>query len=149
MFWLKIRKINFCYTLLTKGISSIATLCISWRWLLAQIIFQCSLLKYFFIIKRLAITLMYHNKVHDWWSTQSQLATLLSSLIARQQVGLQTLWRYSVLCTVRYLSVLCFLLISWFICSKRSFMNKLWIFHANLYLLWSTFELRVRLALWI
>ena len=36
------------------------------------------------IIKRLAITLMYCNRLHAWWSTQSQLATLLSSLIARQ-----------------------------------------------------------------
>ena len=29
---------------------------------------------------------------HAWWSTQSRLATLLSSLIARRWVGLQTLW---------------------------------------------------------
>ena len=29
--------------------------------------------------------------LHAWWSTISQLATLLSSLIARQWVGLQTL----------------------------------------------------------
>ena len=34
--------------------------------------------------KRLAITLMYCNRLHNWWSTQSRLATLLSSLIARQ-----------------------------------------------------------------
>ena len=37
------------------------------------------------------ITLMYCNRVHAWWSTQSRLATLLSSLIARWWVGLQTL----------------------------------------------------------
>ena len=43
------------------------------------------------IIKRLAITLMYCNRLHAWWSTQSRLATLLSSLIARRWVGLQTL----------------------------------------------------------
>ena len=42
-------------------------------------------------IKRLAITLMYCSRLHAWWSTQSRLATLLSSLIARQLVGLQTL----------------------------------------------------------
>ena len=43
------------------------------------------------IMKRLAITLMYCNRLHAWWSTQSRLATLLSSLIARRWVGLQTL----------------------------------------------------------
>ena len=43
------------------------------------------------IIKRLAITLMYCNRLHAWWSTQSWLATLLFSLIARRWVGLQTL----------------------------------------------------------
>ena len=41
--------------------------------------------------KKLAIALIYYNRVHAWWSTQSQLATLLSSLIARRWVGLQTL----------------------------------------------------------
>ena len=42
-------------------------------------------------LKRLAIALMYCNRWHAWWSTQSRLASLLSSLIARQWVGLQTL----------------------------------------------------------
>ena len=32
--------------------------------------------------------------LHAWWSTQTRLATLLSSLIARGWVGLQTLWRF-------------------------------------------------------
>ena len=41
--------------------------------------------------KRLAITFMYCSRLHAWWSTQSRLATLLSSLIARWWVGLQTL----------------------------------------------------------
>ena len=41
--------------------------------------FQRSLLKQFPIIKRLAVTLMYCNRLHAWWSTQSRLATLLSS----------------------------------------------------------------------
>ena len=41
--------------------------------------------------KRLAITLMYCSRLHAWWSTQSRLATLLSSLIARRWVRLQTL----------------------------------------------------------
>ena len=37
---------------------------------------------------------MYCNGLHAWWSTQLLLATLLSSLIARWLVGLQTLWRF-------------------------------------------------------
>ena len=53
--------------------------------------FQRSSLKLFPIIKRLAITLMYCNRQHACRSTQSRLATLLSSFIARRWVGLQTL----------------------------------------------------------
>ena len=34
------------------------------------------------------------KRLHAWWSTKSLLATLLSSLIARTWVGLQTLWRF-------------------------------------------------------
>ena len=41
--------------------------------------------------KNIGIILMYCNRLHSWWSTQSLLATLLSSLIARRWVGLQTL----------------------------------------------------------
>ena len=37
---------------------------------------------------------MYCNRLHAWWSPQSRLATLLSSLIARRWVGLQTIWRF-------------------------------------------------------
>ena len=37
---------------------------------------------------------MYCNRVQAWWSTQSQLATLLSSLIARRWVRLQTLRQF-------------------------------------------------------
>ena len=59
-----------------------------------NLVFQRSSLKLFAIIKRLAITLMYCNRLHAWWSTQSRLPTLLSSLIARQWVGLQTLRRF-------------------------------------------------------
>ena len=42
----------------------------------------------------LVITLMYCSKLHAWWLTQSQLATLISSLIAliaRWWVGSQIL----------------------------------------------------------
>ena len=35
---------------------------------------------------------MYCNGLHAWWSAQSRLATLLSSLVARRWVGLRTLW---------------------------------------------------------
>ena len=75
-----------------RNLNSMVTWFIKWRRLLALIIFQRSSLKVFRIIKRLAITLMYCNRMHAWWSTQSRLATLLSSLIARLWVGLQTLW---------------------------------------------------------
>ena len=54
--------------------------------------FSAHFVKFIPIIKRLAITLMYCNRLHAWWSTQSRLATLLSSLIACRLVGLQTLW---------------------------------------------------------
>ena len=57
----------------------------------SNIFCQRSSLKQFPMIKRLAITLMYCNRLHAWWSTQSWLATLLSSLIVRWWVGLQTL----------------------------------------------------------
>ena len=45
----------------------------------------------FSIMKRLAITLMYCNRLLAWWSNQSRLATLLSFLIAGRWAGLQTL----------------------------------------------------------
>ena len=35
--------------------------------------------------------IMYCSRRHAWWSTQSRVATLLSSFIAHQWVGLQTL----------------------------------------------------------
>ena len=75
-----------------RNLNSMVTWCINWRKLLALKIFQHSSLKQFPIIKRLAITLMYCNRLHAWWSTQSWLASLLSSLIARQWVGFQSLW---------------------------------------------------------
>ena len=40
----------------------------------------------------LVITLRYCNRLHAWLSTQSWLASLLSSLIACRWGGLQTLW---------------------------------------------------------
>ena len=75
------------------------TWCIHWRRLKALIFFQRSYFSAQFIkvishYKKFAITLMYCNRLHAWWSTQSRLTTLLSSLIARQWVWLQTLWRY-------------------------------------------------------
>ena len=42
--------------------------------------------------KILVITLIYCNRLPSWWSTQSWLTTLLSSLIARRRVGPQTLY---------------------------------------------------------
>ena len=56
--------------------------------------FSAQFIKIISHYKKLAITLMYCHRLHAWWSTQSRLATLLSSLIARRWVGLQTLWRF-------------------------------------------------------
>ena len=53
-----------------------------------------SLVKLFLIINRLVITLMYCDRLHAWWSTQSRLTTLLSSLIACPWVEPQTIWRF-------------------------------------------------------
>ena len=53
--------------------------------------FSAQFIKKFPIIKILVITLLHCNRLHAWWSTQSRLATLLSSLIARRWVGLETL----------------------------------------------------------
>ena len=41
--------------------------------------------------KKIGYNIHVLQQTHAWWSTQSRLATLLSSLIARQWVGLQTL----------------------------------------------------------
>ena len=53
--------------------------------------FSAQFIKIISYYKRLVITLMYCNRLHAWLSAQSWLATLLSSLIARLWVGLQTL----------------------------------------------------------
>ena len=53
--------------------------------------FSAQFIKIMSHYKKLARTLMYCNRQHTWWSTQSRLAALLSSLIARRRVGLQTL----------------------------------------------------------
>ena len=57
--------------------------------ILALIIFQRSLLKYFPIIRICIASIL-----HASWSTQSSLAILLSSSTARLLVGLQTLRRF-------------------------------------------------------
>ena len=44
---------------------------------------------------------MHCSRLHAWWSTQSRLASLLSFLIARQWVRIQTLWRF----WLKYLSI--------------------------------------------
>ena len=60
--------------------------------------------------------------------------------------GFFLLW-YSVLCTIESLSLLYLLFISWFICSRRWCMDKLGsIMQTNIYVSWSTSELRVRFA---
>ena len=62
--------------------------------LMAIIFFSAQFIKIISHYERLAITLMYCNRLHAWWPTQSRLTTLLSSLIACQWVRLQTLWRF-------------------------------------------------------
>ena len=127
---------------------------------------------------------MYCNRLHAWWSTNSRLVTLLSSLISRLWVGIQTLWRfqlkdlsmdemvgawcfgccqaprglsvgllllrYAALCIVESLSFLYLLFISWFLCFRRCYTDKLGFFHTNqnsMCMSWSASELRLRLAL--
>ena len=128
-------------------------------------IFSAQFIKIIFHYKKIGYNIIYCSRLHAWWSTQSRLATLLSSLIARRWVGLQTLWRfrlkdvsidemvgalcfcccqphrgwpvgflllrYSVLFTVESLSLLYLLFISWFICSRRWWIDKLGVFLAN------------------
>ena len=96
MFWYLNSKLdlNDSCTKDFRNLNSMVTWCIDWTRLLALMIFQRSSLKWFPIIKRLAIKLMYCNRLHAWWSIQSRLATLLSSLIACQLVGLQISWRF-------------------------------------------------------
>ena len=45
----------------------------------------------FIVKRRLVIILMDCDRMHVWWSNQSRLTLLLSSLTARQIVGPQTL----------------------------------------------------------
>ena len=52
--------------------------------------FQRSLLKYFHIVKN-AIPAIYCDRLHAWWSTQSWVTNLISSLITHKRVGPQTL----------------------------------------------------------
>ena len=56
------------------------------------------------------LTLMHCSRLHAWWSTQSRLATLLSSLIALRWIGLQTLRRFRLKYTIhnKFSSFLCF-----------------------------------------
>ena len=53
--------------------------------------FQRSSLRWFPIIKGLAVTLVCCSRLHAWLSAQSWLVALLSSLVVRWLVGLQTL----------------------------------------------------------
>ena len=53
--------------------------------------FSAQFIKIISHYKKMAITLMYCNRLHAWLSTQSRLATWLSSLTARRWVGLQIL----------------------------------------------------------
>ena len=125
---------------------------------------------------------MYCNRLHAWWSTQSRLATLLSSLIARRWVGLQTLWWFPLkdLSIDEMVGALCFGYLSsppgftcWVSFAPVFSFIYCWIFifalspcyiliymflemmhwsvrglscKPNIYVSWSTSELRMRLA---
>ena len=39
---------------------------------------------------------MYCNRLYAWWSTQSRLASLLSSFTAYRWAGLQILWQFQI-----------------------------------------------------
>ena len=77
-------------------------------------------------------------RLHAWWSTQCRLATLLSSLIARGLVELQTLWRFRLkdLSIDEMVGAWCF---GWCIDKFLSCKPKI-------YVSWSTSKLRVRLV---
>ena len=66
---------------------------VTW-WIVGSYIFSAQFIEIISNYKILAVTLMYCKRLHAWWSTQSRLATSLSSSIARWWVGLQTLWRF-------------------------------------------------------
>ena len=127
---------------------------------------------------------MYCIRRHAWWSTQSRLATLLCSLIARQWVGLQTLWRFrpknlsidemvgaycfgclwgpsgftfwisfAPVFSFIYCWVLIFALSPFYILIYMFWEMMHWYVRGlscktNIYVSWSTSELRVRLAPW-
>ena len=61
---------------------------------MALVVFQRGLLGLFPIAGGFAMALMCCSGLRAWWSARSRLATLLSSLVARRWVGLQTLWRF-------------------------------------------------------
>ena len=74
-------------SLLSQGLSEpefYGDLVYKLRKIVGSNIFSAQFIKIISHKKRLTITLMYCNRLHAWWSTQSGLATLLSSLIARR-----------------------------------------------------------------
>ena len=61
-----------------------------------KILFFPEIVTFFFILhgalQPCCLVNVLKTYMHAWWSTQSRLATLLSSLIARRWIGFQTLW---------------------------------------------------------
>ena len=53
--------------------------------------FSAQFIKIISHYKKIGYNINVLHRLHAWWSTRSRLATLLSSLIARRWVGLQTL----------------------------------------------------------
>ena len=78
-------------SLLRQGLSEPEFLVYRLKKIVGSNNFSAQIIKIISHYKKMAITLMYCSSLHAWWSTQSWLATLLSSLIACWWVGLQTL----------------------------------------------------------
>ena len=108
------------------------------------------------------------NRLHDWRSTQSRFANLVSSLITRRWVGLQTLWWFKLkdLSIDEMVGAWCFgccqahgglpfgfVLLWYFVLCNVESLSLLYLHFIsckpNVYVSWSTSELRVRLALLI
>ena len=66
--------------------------CVGWGRLLASVIFKRSHWSSFPL--GVAVALMSCSRLHAWLSARSQSVALLSSLVARQWVGLQILLRF-------------------------------------------------------
>ena len=81
-------------SLLRQGLSELnfyGDLMYKWKKIVGSNNFSGQFIKIISHYKKIGYNINACNRLHNWWSTQSRFATLLSSLIARRWVGLQTL----------------------------------------------------------